>query len=50
MSATIVRRTTARVVPVGARGEALLMLSCDPAQHEVAGFVRAAAAPIGRLP
>jgi 8-oxo-dGTP diphosphatase len=30
-----IRRTTARVVPVNERGEALLMLSCDPARPEV---------------
>ena len=35
MSAPIVRRTTARVVPVNRRGEALLMLSCDPANPEL---------------
>lgn len=29
-----IRRTTARVVPVNDRGEALLMLSCDPARPE----------------
>ena len=29
-----IRRTTARVVPVNHRGEALLMLSCDPARPE----------------
>ena len=35
MSAPTVRRTTARVVPVNAQGEALLMLSRDPARPEV---------------
>jgi len=35
VSAPTVRRTTARVVPVNAQGEALLMLSCDPARPEV---------------
>jgi 8-oxo-dGTP pyrophosphatase MutT (NUDIX family) len=30
-----IRRTTARVVPVNGRGEALLMLSCDPATPQV---------------
>jgi 8-oxo-dGTP pyrophosphatase MutT (NUDIX family) len=35
VAAPTIRRTTARVVPVNARGEALLMLSCDPANPEV---------------
>jgi len=35
VSAPTVRRTTARVIPVNALGEALLMLSCDPAHPEV---------------
>ena len=35
MSAPTVRRTTARVIPVNAQGEALLMLSRDPAHPEV---------------
>jgi 8-oxo-dGTP pyrophosphatase MutT (NUDIX family) len=33
--APTIRRTTARVVPVNHRDEALLMLSCDPARPEV---------------
>jgi 8-oxo-dGTP pyrophosphatase MutT (NUDIX family) len=35
VSAPTVRRTTARVIPVNAQGEALLMLSRDPAHPDV---------------
>jgi 8-oxo-dGTP pyrophosphatase MutT (NUDIX family) len=35
VSPATVRRTTARVVPVNGQGEALLMLSCDPANPEL---------------
>jgi len=38
VSAPTVRRATARVVPVNARGEALLMLSRDPAHPEVTNW------------
>jgi hypothetical protein len=49
VSPATVRRTTARVVPINRRGEALPMLSSDPAVNNkrLPAFVRAAVSHLG---